>query len=198
MRADGGFTLIELVIAAALTIVVISVLGGLLGSAQRTSSAVTGATASATLGQLIARSITQNVANATAVTVTTDASGDELLQARVYTMTAANDPTLGNANGVSCMAWYYTPAGGGAMYTKTVTPAAAIAMPVGAVDSTWQLIGNGLGVQVGLSPASAIFTTPRNDHVGLTFDVLNGSEKPVHIETTIYIPNTTTVSAPCF
>lgn len=197
-RDDEGFTLVELVIAATLTIVVLSVLGGLLGSAQRTSSAVRAATASATLGQLIARSVTQGVANATAVTVTTDPAGDQLLQARVYSMSSANDPTQGNASGVSCMAWYYTPTGGGAIYTKTVNPAAAIAMPAGSVDSSWHVIGNGLGVSVSSSPASAIFATPSGTRVDMKFDVVNGSEKPVHIETTVHIPNTTTVSAPCF
>jgi type II secretory pathway pseudopilin PulG len=196
---DRGFTLIELMVAALLTILVLVLVGGLLGSAQKAQSAVRSATASATLGQLVARSVTQGVANATAVSVTTDSvTGAQLLQARVYGMSSTADPTQGAPAGVSCKAWYYLPTGGGAIYTKTVTPAAAIAMPSGTPDSTWQLIGNGLGVQVDTSPAATVFSAPAGTHVDLKFDVVNGSQKAVHIETTIHFPNTTTVSAPCF
>jgi Tfp pilus assembly protein FimT len=197
-HAEAGFTLIELVVASALTIVVLTVLGTLFTSAARTESTVSSATAAANLGQLIARSITQGVSNATAVTVTTDSSGDQMLQARVYGMSAANDPTQAASSGVSCQAWYYTASGGGAIYTKTVTPASAITMPSGAVDSTWQLIGNGLGVNVATSPSATIFATPSGTRVELKFDVTSGTLSPVHIETTVHIPNTTTVSAPCF
>ena len=196
---DAGFTLIELIVAAALTLVVLLTIGGLLASASKAEKGTRSATAAATLGQLVARSVSQGVANATAVTTTTNAStGAQLLQARVYSLTSANDPTQGNATGVGCQGWYYDPTSGGAIYVKRVFPAAAIAMPTGTPDSTWQLIGSGLGATVAAAQASTVFATPSGTRVDLKFDVLNGSQKPVHIETTVHIPNTTVVSTPCF
>jgi hypothetical protein len=108
------------------------------------------------------------------------------------------DPTQAAAAGSSCRAWYYSSASGGAMYTKTTTPAAPIAMPTGTPDSSWTLIGNGLQVQVDASPSALIFAAPNGTRVDLKFDVTNGTGNPVHIETTATIPNPTTVSAPCF
>jgi competence protein ComGC len=197
--SDAGFTLIELIVASLLTVLVLIAVGSLLASAGRTEKGTRAATAAATLGQLVARSVTQGVANATAVSVTTNAAtGAQLLQARVYSLAASNDPTQGASSGVGCQAWYYDPTSGGAVYVKRVFPAAPIAMPSGAPDSTWQLIGNGLGATVAAATASTVFATPSGTRVDLKFDVLNGTQKPVHIETTVHIPNTTVVSAPCF
>lgn len=197
-QAESGFTLIELIVASALTILVLVAVGGLLISSNKAQAGTKAATASATLGQLVSRSVTQGVANATAVTVTTDSvSGAQLLQARVYSMTAASDPTQASAS-VGCAAWYYNPAGGGAIYVKKVFPAAAITMPTGTPDSTWELIGSGLGANVSAAQASTVFATPNGTRVDLKFDVVNGSQKAVHMETTVHIPNTTPVSAPCF
>lgn len=197
-QSEAGFTLIELIVASALTIIVLVGVGGLLISANKAQGGTRAATASATLGQLVSRSVTQGVANATAVSVTTDAaSGAQLLQARVYSMTAASDPTQATAS-IGCAAWYYNPAGGGSIYVKKVFPAAAIAMPVGGPDSSWELIGSGLGANVAAAVASTVFATPSGTRVDLKFDVVNGSQKPVHVETTVHIPNTTPVSSPCF
>ncbi|WP_158865661.1 PulJ/GspJ family protein [Leifsonia sp. AG29] len=197
--SDSGFTLIELIIAAALTIIVLVTVGSFLVSAGKAATSTRTATAAATLGQLVARSVTQGVANATAVGVTTDStSGAQMLQARVFSLSSTNDPTQGNASGVGCEAWFYLPTNGGAVYVKQVFPASAIAMPTGTPDSTWQLVGNGLGATVSEAESSTVFAAPSGTRVDLKFDVVNGSQKPVHIETTIHIPNTTTVSSPCF
>lgn len=197
--ADAGFTLIELLVAAALTIIVLVTVGTFLASASKASQSTRSATAAATLGQLVARSVTQGVANATAVSVTTNAAtGAQLLRARVYTLASATDPTQAAASGSGCQAWYYDPSNGGAVYVKSVFPAAPIAMPTTAPDSTWLQIGSGLGATVSAAGASTVFATPAGLRVDLKFDVLNGSQKPVHIETTVHIPNTTVVSSPCF
>jgi type II secretory pathway pseudopilin PulG len=196
---DEGFTLIELIVAAALTIAILVTIGGLLTSASKAEKSTRAATAAATLGQLLARSITQGVANATAVTTTTDSvSGAQLLQARVYSLSSSDDPTQGTTTGVGCQAWYFDPTNGGAIYMKRVFPAAAIAMPSGAPNSTWELIGSGLGATVAAAQASTVFATPSGTRVDLKFDVLNGSQEPVHIETTVHVPNPTAVSTPCF
>lgn len=198
-RADAGLTLIELLIAALLTLLVLAMVGGLFVGASRTQTTVRSATQAADLGQLISRSIEQGVNNATALSVQVDAtSGSQLLLAREYGMDPNVDPTQGSAGGTSCRAWFYTTASGGAMYTKTTTPAAPIAMPTGIPDSSWTLIGNGLQVQVDASPSALIFAAPNGTRVDLKFDVTTTAGQPVHIETTATIPNPTPESAPCF
>ena len=198
-QAEAGLTLIELLIAALLTLLVMAMVGGLLVGASRTQTTVRSATQAADLGQLISRSIEQGVNNATALNVQVDTtSGSQLLVAREFSMDPNVDPTQGAANGTSCRAWFYTTASGGAMYTKMTTPAAPIAMPTGTPDSSWTLIGNGLQVQVDASPSALIFAAPNGTRVDLKFDVTTGTGQPVHIETTATIPNPTPESAPCF
>ncbi|WP_426516260.1 hypothetical protein ACPPVQ_16750 [Diaminobutyricibacter sp. McL0618] len=198
-RADAGLTLIELLIAALLTLLVIAMVGGLFVGASRTQNTVRSATQAADLGQLISRSIEQGVNNATALSVQVDStSGSQLLLAREFSMDPNVDPTQGASSGTSCRAWLYTTALGGAIYTKITTPAVPIVMPIGTPDSSWTLIGNGLQVQVDASPSALIFAAPNGTRVDLKFDVTTGTGQPVHIETTATIPNPTTESAPCF
>lgn len=196
---EAGVSLIELIIASALSLLVLSLIAGLFMSTYHAQNSIRTATQAAELGQLIARSVDQGVSNATALKVQTDSTtGAQLMLARSYGMDASVDPTQAAAAGSSCLAWYYSPASGGAIYTKRTTPAVAIAMPSTTPDSSWTLLGNGLEVQVGAAPSALIFSTPDGTRVDLKFDVLNGSDNPVHIETTATIPNPTTESAPCF
>jgi Tfp pilus assembly protein PilV len=196
---EAGISLIELIIASALSLLVLSLIAGLFLSTYHAQNSIRTATQAAALGQLIARSVDQGVSNATALKVQTDsATGAQLMLARTYGMDPSVDPTQAAAAGSSCLAWFYSPASGGAIYTKRTTPAVAIAMPTTTPDSSWTLLGNGLEVQVGAAPSALIFSTPDGTRVDLKFDVLNGSDNPVHIETTATIPNPTTESAPCF
>ena len=196
---EAGVTLIEMVIASALSLLVLSLIAGLFLSTYHAQNSIRTATQAAELGQLIARSVDQGVSNATALKVQTDPStGAQLMLARTYGMAPGVDPTQAAAAGSSCLAWFYSPASGGAIYTKRTTPATAIAIPAGAPDSSWTLIGSGLEVQVGAAPSALIFSTPDGTRVDLKFDVVNGQDNPVHIETTATIPNPTTESAPCF
>ncbi len=192
-------SLIELILAAGLSVLVLSLLAGLFLSTAHAQNSIRTATQAADLGQLIARSVDQGVSNATALSVQTDSvTGTQMMLARTYGMDPLNDPTQAAATGSSCQAWFYSPASGGAIYTKRTTPAAAITMPSGTPDSSWALLGNGLEVQVGAAPSALIFSTPDGTRVDLKFDVLNGQDNPVHIETTATIPNPLTESAPCF
>lgn len=197
--AEAGLSLIELIIAAGLSLLVLSLIGGLLVSTARAQNSIRTATQAADVGQLIVRSVQQGVNNATALQVQTDSStGAQLMLARTFGMDPNVDPTQAASAGTSCQAWFYSPAAGGAIYTKQTTPAVAITMPSGTPDSSWSLIGNGLQLQVGASPSAVIFSTPSGTRVDLKFDVLNGQDNPVHIETTATIPNPITGSSPCF
>jgi len=197
--SEAGVSLIELIIASALSLLVLSLIAGLFVSTYHAQNSIRTATQAAELGQLIARSVDQGVSNSTALNVQTDsATGAQLMLARTFGMDPSVDPTQAAAAGSSCLAWFYSPAAGGAIYTKRTTPAVAITMPTTTPDSSWTLLGNGLEVQVGAAPSALIFSTPDGTRVDLKFDVLNGSDNPVHIETTATIPNPTTESAPCF
>lgn len=197
--AEAGVSLVEVLIAATLSLLILAVIGGLFFSAAHTQNSIRTETQAANLGQLIARSVEQGVNNATALQVQTNSTtGAQMMLARTYGMDPGVDPTQSTTTGSSCQAWFYSPAAGGAIYTKRTSPAVAIAMPTGTPDSSWILIGDGLQVQVGATPSAVIFSTPDGTRVDLKFDVLNGQDRPVHIETTATIPNPTTVSAPCF
>jgi len=189
---DGisGFTLIEMLITTGLTLMVIVVAGSVLISglrAQETSRSVTDA---ANTAQLIVRSIEAGVKNASAITVTSGATpGSQLLMTRTLSM----DP---NSIAPSCQAWYYTPDGGGTVYSTKSTPAATILIPMGGVQGAWTLLGTGI------SPADSatgkVFNAPSGDRVELNFDVAAGLHPYVLIKTMNYRTQTTTVSAPCF
>jgi Tfp pilus assembly protein PilV len=197
--AEAGVSLIELLIAATLSVLVLTLIVGLFISAAHAQSSIRTSTQAADLGQLVVRSVQQGVNNATALEVQTDSTtGAQMMEARTFGMDPTVDPTQGAAAGSSCQAWYYSPNSGGAIYTKRTTPAVAIAMPTSTPDSSWTLIGDGLGVQVGAAPSALIFSTPNGTRVDLKFDVWNGQGNPTHIETTATIPNPATASSPCF
>ena len=189
-RDQRGFTLIELLIYITLSIVVLVVAGGLLITglrAQGTTGSVTDATNTA---QQIVRSVQAGVRNASAITVSSDATaGTQLLLAR----TIGNDPASTVA---SCQAWYYTPLNGGAVYTTRTTPASLISLPSGGPQGIWSLLG------VGVTPSDPItgkvLMAPSDGRVELAFDVAAGTHPYVLVNTMTYTPQSATVSAPCF
>ena len=186
---ERGITLVELMIYALLSLIVLAIVGGVLASGLRTQAAVQTVTSAATTAQQIVSSIQSGVRNASAVTIVSPpTAGSQMLIARVVGM----DPA---STAPTCQAWYYTPVNGGAVYTKKTTPAAAIAIPSSDPPSGWSLLG------VGVSPSSsggAVFTAPAGLRVDLTFNVAAVAQPYVSMLTTIYTPQTTTVSAPCY
>lgn len=188
-HAEGGITLVELMVYMMLSLIVLAVVGGVLASGLRTQATVQTVTDATTTAQQIVSSIQSGVRNASAVTVVSPpTAGSQMLIARVIGM----DPA---STAASCQAWYYTPSNGGAVYTKKTTPASVITVPSSDPPSGWSLLG------VGVSPSSsagAVFTAPAGLRVDLTFNVAAASQPYVSMLTTIYTPQTTTVSAPCY
>ncbi|TXN30307.1 prepilin-type N-terminal cleavage/methylation domain-containing protein [Lacisediminihabitans profunda] len=186
---DAGFTLVELIISMLLSLVVLLIAGGVLVSGLSTQQTVKSVTSAATVAQQIVRSVQSGVRNASAVTVISNTTtGTQLLIARVI----GSDPA---STASSCQAWYYTPANGGAVYTKRTTPASVITLPSGGPQGVWTLLG------VGVSPIAVtgnVFTAPAGSRVDLTFNVAADSHPYVKITTTTYTPQTPTVSSPCF
>ena len=187
---ECGFTLIELLVASTLSIIVLAIAGGILISGLRTQETARTVTDAATTAQQIVRSIQAGVRNASAITVTSDpVAGTQLLLAR----TIGSDP---NSTAPSCQAWYYTPVGGGAVYTTRTTPASVIALPSGGPQGVWTILGNGVSPA---DPATGkVFNAPSGGRVELKFDVAAGTHPYVLINTMTYTPQSMTVSAPCF
>jgi type II secretory pathway pseudopilin PulG len=189
-KSADGFTLVELLVSALVSLVVLFVAGSLLVTGLRTQNTVQNVTNASTTAQQIARSVQSGVRNATAVTVISDATaGTQLLLAR----TVSGDPV---STAASCQAWYYTPANGGAIYTTKTTPASAISLPAGGPQGVWTLLG------IGVSPSDPVigkvFNAPSGSRVDLSLEVSAGANPYVLIATSTYTPSTTTVSTPCF
>lgn len=185
-----GFTLVELMISTGLTLIVLVIAGGVLVSGLRTQEIARSVTDAANTAQLIVHSVQAGVKNASAITVTSNATtGTQLLLVR----TVSSDPA---STAPSCQAWYYTPANGGAVYTKKTTPAAAITLPTGGPQGVWTILGSGV------SPADPVtgkvFNAPNGGRVELKFDVAAGSHPYVLINTMTYNSQSTSVSTPCF
>lgn len=186
---EGGISLVELMIYALLSLIVLAIVGGVLASGLRTQAAVQTVTGAATTAQQIVSSIQSGVRNASAITIVSPpTAGSQMLVARVVGM----DPT---STAATCQAWYYTPSNGGAVYMKKTSPASVIAVPSSDPPSGWSLLG------VGVTPSSSrgvVFTAPAGLRVDLTFNVAAAAQPYVSMLTTIYTPQTTTVSAPCY
>jgi prepilin-type N-terminal cleavage/methylation domain-containing protein len=181
-ECDSGFTLVELLISSALAVLILTIAGGLLLSGLRTQETATSVTDATTSAQQIARSVQSGVRNATALSMTADGAGSELLLARV--LDSGNDSTAAH-----CQAWYYTTENGGTVYTTTSSAA------IGAPSSGWTLLGSGVSPSADGGP---VFLAPSNSRVELTFKVAAAAHPYVLINTTTYTQQSTTVSAPCF
>lgn len=187
---DCGFTLIELLVASALSIIVLTIAGGILISGLRTQEMARTVTDAANIAQQIVRSVQAGVRNASAITVSSDATtGTQLLLAR----TIGSNP---NSTAASCQAWYYTPLDGGAVYTKRTTPASVISLPSGGPQGVWTILGT--GVTPSDPVTGKVFNAPSGGRVELMFDVAAGKHPYVLVNTMTYTPQSTAVSAPCF
>lgn len=187
---ERGFTLVELMISTTLSIIVLVITGNILISGLRTQEMARTVTTATNTAQQIVHSVQAGVKNASAITVTSNSgSGTQLLLVR----TVSSDP---NSTASSCQAWYYTPANGGAVYTKKTTPATAITVPSGGPQGVWTILGTGV------TPADPVtgkvFNAPSGGRVDLKFDVAAGSHPYVLINTMTYNSQSTSVSSPCF
>lgn len=187
---ESGFTLVELLVTATLSIIVMSIAGGFLINGLRTQEMSSTVTDAANTAQQIVRSVQAGVKNASALTVTSDSvAGTQLLIAR----TISTNPS---STAASCQAWYYTPLKGGTVYTMRTTPAAPISLPSGGPEGLWMTLGTGI------SPADPttgkVFNAPSGGRVELKFDVAAGKHPYVLINTMTYSSQSMTVSSPCF
>jgi len=181
---ERGFTLIELLVYISLMVVVLALVGGMLINSTRTESTVRTAAQTANDAQIVSRSISNGIKNASAFRISAPAPDTELLVARTA--------DRGVSISWSCQAWYFD---GSQMYTTRRTPASAIVAPTSESLTTWSTLGDTLRP----TGSGKIFTASGYS-VLLAFSV--GAEDdalPVIIDTSATRPKISPeVSTPCF
>ncbi|RJT88506.1 hypothetical protein D6T64_10265 [Cryobacterium melibiosiphilum] len=181
-EAQEGFTLVELLIYMLFALVVLSIIGGLLISSLSIERDVRSASTAADTGQLISRSVQVGVRNASYVALQ-NIDDTQFLLAR----------TAGTTSPVvwACQAWFFTPAGGGTVYTKRLSPAAVIAPPTGAALTSWIKLGDGV------SPGGTPVFGGVDGRITVALAIDAGENLPVSINSTATMRTLATRSDPC-
>ena len=183
-----GFTLIELVVSAALGVLVMALVGGMLVSTLNAQSSVRAAAQSSNSGQLVAKALTRDVRGARDLITDVPFAGTCLLRVTVV------DSALTAPVSVRFVAWYF---GNGEIRTRRSTIAIPDPVSPTAVTTAWTLLATG----VQRSGSSPVFTAS-GSQVALTFTVADPAGAPVLIQTTATSrqPSPTAspgVSSPC-
>jgi hypothetical protein len=195
-KPDAGFGLAELIIYAALSVVVLALGGAMLISALNARSQVTDLSEATSVGQLISASVQEGVRNASGAPGATDPvqrSGikaelttdrGQLLRARV---------AVGSSNGSvvwRCKAWFYSPETEAVYSADSAT--GTVVDPVGfsvtrgvhapaAGPNKWLLLGEGVKLPTG----TTAFFGAGSDRVVLRFEVTNNEVSLVLIPSTV-------------
>jgi hypothetical protein len=194
--SEAGFGLAELIVYAALAIIVLALGGSMLISSLNTRSRVTDLAEATSVGQLISSSIQEGVRNASGppgstnpeqragIKAETTTARGQLLRARV---------AVGSSNGSvvwRCQGWYYS-SETNAVYAAT-NATVAVTDPLGfsvvggkhtpaAGSDNWLLLGEG----VKLAPEASAFFGAGSDRVVLRFMITNKKVSLVLIPTTV-------------
>ncbi|WP_158252503.1 hypothetical protein [Cryobacterium sp. Y57] len=174
--------MIELLVYMSFTVVVLTIIGGMLISSVGTERDVRSTTEATNLGQLISRSVQSGVRNASQVSLQS-LDDTQFLVAR----------TAGGATSVvwSCQAWFYTPADGGSLYTKRTSPASLITAPGSGDLANWIKLGDGVS-----TTGAAVFGGV-NDRITVALTLDAGAQKPVVVNTTVKPRTLATIGEPC-
>lgn len=190
-RPEGGFSLVELLIYAVLSVLVLTVVAGIVMNGVRVQKSVQSITTATATATTITRSLQQGIANADGVGNAAGfsvSSGGQLLQARTATVASDGTPTW------RCAAWYYSPTTS-ILYTKSST-SGTVAGPAGTPDSSWTVLGTGIGVPSG----SQAFTATSSTVVAVSLTVASTGTRPVVITTSQQSTQSDSAGAPttCF
>lgn len=185
LRAEqSGFTLMELLVAASLLGLTITLVGTLMVSLVTTERTVTGVTAGTTNAQLAATSIDARISQSSSFQVT-DVGADQMLVARVAGGAAALD--------WQCFAWYYSSAGEGSIRTVSAPDGSTIALPDATALDSWSSLITGVS-----PPAGGTVFTANGPQLSITFDVAAGTSPPVAIRLTTIRLSGVAEEATCF
>lgn len=185
-RADGGITLVELLIYILLGVVVLTIVSAVLINSFRVEDQVRDAAQSASTAQLVAESLGQGVRNASAIEVSAPTVDTALVRTRSIDGS--------DAGAWFCQAWHWS-----GDELRTTRSATAIPAPDAAALATWTLLATDVE-QVASTPVFILGSDERS--LGVTFSVGIGDGVPVLIDSVMVaqqpIPATGKVTAPCF
>lgn len=137
--SESGMSLVELLIYSVLAIVVLTLVGGVLTASLKAENQVRSLSSTASLGQLVSRSVEEGVRNASGIRAEIEDANGQLLRARVAIGTVAGSVEW------ECQAWYYAPSTSSFYWAKNKT--GMIAAPATLDDlaaSPWVLLGDGI------------------------------------------------------
>lgn len=182
---EAGFTLVELLVYAAMAVVILTLVSSFLINSLRSERDVRSVAEASSLGQLVASSVQQGVRNASGLALTNNLDGSILLVAR----TAGPGALLT----WSCQAWYFDPIDG-AVYTTERAAESPIIVPSGGPKGSWTVLGDGISAVAG----AAVFAT-RPNGIDMHFYVAAGDARdPLRMQTSAVQRNPESVGSPCF
>lgn len=180
-RGEQGLGLIELMIYAAFSLVVLGMVGSIFIVMLTTQQNVLTTNSSAASAQLVATTIETGIRNSTAFALTTEPSGNQFLVAR--SAGSGANPSW------QCIAWYYS-VDGSLRYHRSDS---AITAPSSGELSSWTLLGTGLVPTQG----TTIFSGSQAV-LNLDFQARNPGTPTVTIATSVSPQAGPVESAPCF
>ena len=175
---QSGFTLVELMVGALLTVLVLTIVGGLVISSTRSEGIVRSVAQATQAGQVVTASVQNGIRNS-AISLNTGtpyrlivpSGSDQLLVALVV--------SSGTTATASCSAWYYSATAGEVRY---MTSSSAIAAPTAGQLATWTLLSKGV---TPVSPSTTIFTANGTYGLTLAFQEAAGSASPIVFQSSI-------------
>ena len=178
---DAGISLVELLIYMMLSLLVLSIVGGIWLNGLSSERVVRQVTEAANVGQLAAESIEHGVRNSSGFDVSTPTGQDQLLRVR----TAGGDDVIS----WSCAAWYYSDANHSIRYRTSET---AIEAPNSTELESWTLLADG----VGPGNSDRVFSS-FSTRLEINFQVAAGDHEPVIIQSSALSRTEVMETAPC-
>ncbi len=184
-KRDEGFTLVEMIVAAAtFSLVAITVMGVLLTTIT-TEAKVRTVTTAANQAQLVTRTLDGGITNAAVPLSLTTAGSDQFLRARVAGAGAIVSWT--------CEAWYYSAQD---RTIRMTSSAAAIAQPTVEQQRSWTLLADTANPKGG---STAVFSLVGTVGVSVAFTVDAGDAPDVVLESVFTSQSrVTSGGSPCY
>ena len=182
---DAGFTLVELLIYMAFTVVVLTLVGGMLINSLNAQRSIVSRSEATTSGQTVAQSVHSGVRNAVKHELSaTDTDADQLLV--VQTLQLGSEPAI-------CLAWYYKADDDAIYYQRASTP---ITAPLDDDYDGWLLLATGVQSRGGIFDDA---DSGAGTRIALSFSVAVSEDgAPVLIESTTVSRDNISGTAQCW
>ncbi|RJT88509.1 hypothetical protein D6T64_10285 [Cryobacterium melibiosiphilum] len=164
----------------------LTIAGGVLVKTASAEPAVRSAGAAVYLGQVVAQSVQQGVRGAQAI------SSVPVLPGGARLLVVWSDRVPGDQPGYGCQAWYYSPAGGGTIYTTHTALTKIVAPTTPLLLAPWDTLAEGV-TPIG---GAAVFAKATATSVTMSFAIT--AQEPALISSAATSAITATGTVPCF